>query len=1404
MRSLSIPESAGAIDGAPEGGRGDRVKVRSGVIANPGTEHVFDGLTEAGERSDARGVQRPVQIHLLAEGEIESARLQAAWQKIVERLTTANEASEQVNGNGNGNVHGVRRAPWQEHDLRGLPREQARKWISSFLDTDAQQGISSQVFPQTRCALLLTNKQECELVWSLHPALSARVDVKQAIRAFVTAGQSDVRVTQLATDCVETEARTEKKSAEDQLGYWRRQLGGELPVVELPTDYVRAAVRSYRGAQKELRISREVTEKLKQVSREEGATLFMTLLAGFDVLLARYSGQEELVVGTHVANRTRVETDDSIGCFLNTLVLRMDASGNPRFRELVQRVKQVTLEGYAHRDVPFEKLVEELQPEGDLSRTALFQAMFVLQTPMPEGKSAGVTLNGVEIDRQAPKVDLSVTMGETEEGLTGVVEYNAELFEAMTMQRMAEHWERVLEEIAKDADQRVWELPLIGGGERRRVVDEWNQTEGWYPRDRTVVELFEEQVRRTPERVAVTYEGQSLSYGELNRRANQLGRRLRAWGVGPEQLVALCMKRSLEMVVGLLGVLKAGAAYVPLEPDYPRERLAFMVADTGVRVVLSEERYRSAVASEGIRVLSLDTEWGDVAEESGDGLGNEAKPENLAYVIYTSGSTGKPKGVMNTHAGLCNRLWWMQEQYGLGENDRVLQKTPYSFDVSVWEFLWPLMTGARLVMARPEAHRDTRYLVDVIEREQITTMHFVPSMLQTFVEEKGLSRCGSLRRVICSGEALGVELQERFFARLRAELHNLYGPTEAAIDVTYWACERGQKSRTVPIGRPISNLQIYLLDPYRNPVPVGVLGELHIGGVGLARGYLNRAELTAEKFVGNPFRKEPGARLYKTGDLARYSADGVIEYVGRIDHQVKIRGFRIELGEIEAALTEHEGVSECVVLAREDAQGPKRLVAYVVAKKQAAPTVTELRKWVKEKLPEYMVPAAIMMLPAIPVTHNGKIDRRALPAPDSVRPELNRGYVEPGIPAEETLARQPAVLAIEVPERIEGTKPQAEMQYATLASQDTAVPADNAEEELIAIWETVLNTKPVRVDDDFFDLGGHSLLAIELMARIEDALGVELPLASLLEAPTVRGQARLVRKYRGNGSAEDHGSKQRPIVRQLPFFFLGGDPTFRALSQRLSELREFHSLGLRASLVAKLKDPSSLEGIAEQFVQSIRERRPKGPYMLGGWCAHGLLALETARQLSAQGQEVAQVVLLETANPVRRKQYSGWKRRIARAQLKFHLLKFEYGYLQQLNSTQTRNYIAGRAAQKLARIRQSFRRVLKAAKLYPELDDPGSGNPLDVLYAAAAKYHPQPFQAPVVLIRSTERTFGFGHVLDLGWTELLGSNLEICETPGNHYTIYMQPNVDTLAHKMNICLRQAEERSMRTSDKISR
>ncbi|PYI95249.1 MAG: non-ribosomal peptide synthetase [Verrucomicrobia bacterium] len=828
-----------------------------------------------------------------------------------------------------------------------------------------------------------------------------------------------------------------------------------MPVVELPGDHVRPAVRSYRGAQQEWRVRREVTEKLKQMSQKEGATLFMTLLAAFDVLLARYSGQEELVVGTPIANRTRVETEELIGCFVNTLVLRVDASGNPQFRELVQRVKKVALEGYAHQDVPFEKLVEELQPKRDLSRTALFQVMFVLQNvPMAEMKLEGLTLSEVEIDRQVAKFDLTVTMWETEEGLTGVVEYSTDLFEAGTMERLVGHWERLLEGIAEDAQQRVWELPLLGEAERRQVVEEWNQTEGWYPRDKTIVELFEEQVEKTPERVAVVYEGESLSYGELNRRANQLARRLRGWGVGPEQLVGLCMKRSLEMVVGLMGVLKAGGAYVPLEPDYPRERLEFMVRDTGLKVVLSEERNRKAVEGEGLRVLSLDTEWGEVAAESGEGIKSGAQPENLAYVIYTSGSTGKPKGVEIEHRAIVNFLWSMRTKPGMTKEDVLLAITTLSFDIAGLELYLPLTVGGRTVIASREEILDAPTICDLLVSSRATVMQATPAMWRMLIEAgwKGNPEL----KVLCGGEACSRELATQLLRR-SGSVWNMYGPTETTI----WSAVHkitSENQDPIVIGRPIANTQIYILDRALNPVPVGVSGELHIGGVGLARGYLHRAELTAEKFVADPFAKEIRAQLYKTGDLARYRADGVIEYLGRIDHQVKIRGFRIELGEIEAVLAEHHGVSESVVLAREDAPGHKRLVAYVVAEKQAAPMVTELRNWVKGRLPEYMVPAALVMLQAIPVTQNGKVDRRALPVPDSVRPELEQGYLAPRTPEEEILAR---------------------------------------------IWAEVLKLERVGVHDNFFELGGHSLLATQVISRIGETLQVDLPLMKVFEFPVL-------------------------------------------------------------------------------------------------------------------------------------------------------------------------------------------------------------------------------------------------------------------------------------------------------------
>ena len=691
-------------------------------------------------------------------------------------------------------------------------------------------------------------------------------------------------------------------------------------------------MQSYKGASERVFVSKELLAGLKELSRCQGVTLFITLSAAFKVWLNRYSGQDDIVVGTPIANRNRGETEGLIGFFVNTLALRTDMSGDPSFKELLKREREVAMGAYEHQDVPFERLVAELQVERDLSRNPLFQVMFVLQNMPKEAlKLEGLEFAPAEMEQRTAKFDLWLTLSETEAGLNGRIEYGTDLFDGATIRRWIGHWERLLTEVVGNSGKKVSELEILSKEERRQLLEEWNNTRADYPKGKCIHELFEEQAERTPENVAVVFEEQQLTYRELNERANQLAHYLRGLGVISEVRVGICLERSVDMVVGLLGILKSGGAYVPLDPAYPAKRLGFMMEDAQMPVLLTHERWVGHLLEHKARVVCLDRDWPAISGQDTGNPTSKTMPLNMAYVIYTSGSTGQPKGTMNTHEGLCNRLIWMQEEYRLTPADHVLQKTPFGFDVSVWEFFWPLLAGASLVVARPGGHREPEYLAELIWRKKITTLHFVPSMLQVFLEGPGLERCSCVKRVICSGEALSRGLQDRFFERMTAELYNLYGPTEASIDVTFWVCERDSPLRTVPIGKPIANTKIYLLDDQQQLVPLGVPGELHIAGVGLARGYYNRPELTAERFIPNPYSPESGGRLYRTGDMARYLADGSIEYLDRRDNQVKIRGLRIELGEIEAVLEQHPGVQQSIVIAREDEPGDKQLVGYVVA-----------------------------------------------------------------------------------------------------------------------------------------------------------------------------------------------------------------------------------------------------------------------------------------------------------------------------------------------------------------------------------------------------------------------------------------------------------------------------------------
>ncbi len=856
----------------------------------------------------------------------------------------------------------------------------------------------------------------------------------------------------------------------EQLAYWREQLQAVPPVLALPTDYPRPATQSHQGQSVSFVLDRELTQAVKTLSRKNNATVFMTLLTVFQVLLYRYSGQSDIVVGTPIAGRNREEIESLIGFFVNTLVMRARVRGELSFEQLLEQVKEVALGAFAHQDVPFEKLVEELHVERSLSYAPLFQVLFLLQN-LPERalEFGGLQMREMQLDGQTVKFDLTLALKERNEELKGSIDYNIDLFTHETVERMTRHFEVALRAIVADPSQRVGEVELLSAAERRQLLAEFNEAETDYSSWRsTIHEQFEAQVERTPEAIAVRDEVQELSYRELNRRANQVAHYLRRQGVGPEVLVGVLVRRRVELLVGLLGVLKAGGAYVPLDAAYPEERLRFMMADTGMRVLLSEEALRERVSWSEVRVVSLDGEAAAIAGESAQNPASGVETEHLAYVIYTSGSTGRPKGVAIAHRSATVFLRWAQATFSAVELQGMLASTSICFDLSVFELFAPLSSGGCVRLAE-----NALALPELRGREAVSLVNTVPSALAELLRVGGLP--ASVKAVNLAGEALPQALVEQIYEQSRvAVVRNLYGPSEATTYSTWTAVERGAE---VTIGRPVTGTQVYVLDERQQLAPVGVSGELYIGGEGLARGYLGRAVVTAEKFVPHPYSVEAGARLYRTGDVGRYRADGEIEYQGRRDQQVKVRGYRIELGEIEAVLRQSEAIREAVVTVREDEPGEKRLVAYVVGKREWS--VRELREWLKEQLPEYMVPAVFVGLAELPLTANGKVDRKALPAPDGARPSLTEGYVAPRTPIEEQVA---------------------------------------------GIWSEVLKVKRVGVYDNFFDLGGHSLLATQVLSKLRKNLLVEVQLRSLFSDPTVAGLSDRV------AEAQLSGSQNRPAA----------------------------------------------------------------------------------------------------------------------------------------------------------------------------------------------------------------------------------------------------------------------------------
>ncbi|PYS20674.1 MAG: non-ribosomal peptide synthetase [Acidobacteria bacterium] len=863
------------------------------------------------------------------------------------------------------------------------------------------------------------------------------------------------------------------KNLERLLAYWTKQLAGAPQFLALPTDHQRPATRSLRGGRHHFLLPRSIYESLKVLSRQEHVTLFTTLLAVYQTLLFRYARQEDILVGTSSALRQQGETEPLIGFLLNTIVLRANFSNNPSFRELLGRMRTVVADAHAHQELPFNKLVEILQPTRDLSYTPLFQAGFIFlasQTPTLEDQGSaepildlpGLSVQGVDIDNETCEFDLSLVLEDKPEGLAGFFTYSTDLFEAATVQRMEGHLTTLVEGILEEPEQPVSELPLLTEGEREQLVT-WNETQREYAGEQCVHELFAAQTARTPEAVAVVCGEQQLTYRQLNQRANQLAHYLQQQGVGPDILVGVMLERSLEIVVALLAILKAGGAYVPLDSQYPKERLAFMIEDAQLRLLLTQAELDSALPTTNVEVVYLDRDWERIAEQSAEHPHSRVMVDNLAYVIYTSGSTGQPNGVQVSHGGLLNFVSWHLEAFAVSASDRASHLAGISFDGSVCE-LWPyLSTGASLHLPKDDVRTTPTELRDWLLREAIT-ISFLPTPLAERVLALEWPAQAALRIMLTGGD----QLHQYPADSHRFVLVNLYGPTENTVVTTAGTVLSGSGNGPAPsIGRPIANTKIYILDPCLQPVSVGSVGELYVSGPGLARGYLQRAELTAERFVPHPFSNEPGARLYRTGDLVKRRAGGELEFIQRVDEQVKIRGYRIELGEIEAVLGQHAQVREAVVLARADESGAKRLIAYLTEPPEVASelSLSELRQYLKERLPEYMIPAAYVRLAAWPLTANGKIDRRALPAPELSREALEQIYVAPGTPVEELLA---------------------------------------------TIWSEVLRVPQVGTHDNFFELGGHSLLATQVIARVREAFQVEVTVFRLFEQPTVKGLSKQI------------------------------------------------------------------------------------------------------------------------------------------------------------------------------------------------------------------------------------------------------------------------------------------------------
>ncbi len=1305
----------------------------------------------------------PANIHLT--GPLNVAALENSLNEIIRRHEALRTTLTSIDGQPVQVIAPTQTLNLPVTNLQDLPKTQQEAEVQRLALEEVQQPFNLAKGPLLRVTLLRLDVEEHVLLITMHHTISDgwsmgvfNRELSALYEAFSLGQPSPLSQPpiQYADFAAWQRGGWADDALAEQLAYWKKQLQDISPILELPTDRPRPAVQTYRGAHYSMVFPEPLSEALKALSQGEGVTLFMTLLTAFKMLLCRYTRQTDIVVGTPVANRNRTEIEELIGFFVNTIVLRSDLSGDLSFRELLARVNQGTLDAFAHEDMPLGKLVEELQPDRDLSYNPLFQVMFALQNaPNQPPELKGLTVTNLGIDPETAQFDLTLDMFENDNGLRGTFEYNTDLFDMSTIERMAKNFQTLLAGIVANPDEQISKLPLLTEEEHYQLLIEWNDTHLDYPRQSCVHNLFEKQVEQTPDAIAVIFRDQQVSYQELNHRANQLAHYLQSLGTKPDTLVGICMENSIDTMVGLLGTLKAGGAYLPLDPTYPQERIAFMLEDSQATVLLTLEHLVESLPKHSAKIVCLDTDWKNISRQSQENPVSGSKPHNLAYVIYTSGSTGRPKGVQIPHQALVNHNFGIINNYRLRPDDRVLQFASMSFDVAAEEVYPSWLSGATVVLRSERILTSFADFSQFIETEKLTVLNLPAPFWHEWISELSRSEAQlppTLRLVIVGSEKV---LPERFatwreLVGDRVGIRNAYGPTEATITATIYepaGSQKGQKSYTVPIGRPIANMKIYILDEHMQPVPIGVPGELYIGGDGLARGYLNRSELTTEKFITHPFSNEPNIRLYKTGDLVRYLPDGNVEFLGRVDHQVKVRGFRIELGEIEAVLGEHPAVQENVVIVREDTPGSKRVTAYLVLETGSTSTVNELRSFMKAKLPDYMIPALFMILETFPLMPNGKINRKALPTPDQLRPELEESYVAPTTASEKVLAE---------------------------------------------IWAEILKVERVGIYDNFFELGGHSLLAVYLFHQIETTFGQKLPLATLFQAPTIAQLAALLDK-----KSEVSWSSLVPIQPNgsRPFFFFvhahGGNVVgYYDLARHLGQDQPVYGLqaqGLNGEDVGTRR----FEDMAAHYIEEIRTVQPYGPYFLGGWCLGGDVALEMAQQLQEQGEEVALVAMVENPLPDYPKSLPGttvFHRLIYRLIDRVHL--------------EISNFLEVEAEAKLAFSLERTRRLLTGVQVNIEkmiepvlakFDLPHSqAYTLTVLAEAHEKayedYEPRPYRGKVTLFRASKQPLGIQPDPTLGWGKLIEDGLDIHEIPGHRIGMLNEPRVQIVAEQLQACM----------------